>query len=133
MHAQTAGSDIITFEMLHECFRDQVKSSTSAPVQVQGGGIGMMRCSREVLMSVRHFIIVVRICRPDTLTLCQAFEQLESVKVFVPVTASSENVSKEFIRYRCVAEREDVKNAVERIGQTNLKKWLSKAQSLMHT
>jgi hypothetical protein len=52
MHMQTAGHEIVTFEMLHECFRDQVRSSTSAPVQVEGGGIGMMRCSREVLMTV---------------------------------------------------------------------------------
>jgi len=38
--------------MLHECFRDQVRASTSAPVQVNGGNIGMVRCTREVLMSV---------------------------------------------------------------------------------
>lgn len=53
IHADTAGRSIFTFEMLHEYFRDQVRASMSAPVQVNGGGIGMVRCSREVLMSVR--------------------------------------------------------------------------------
>jgi origin recognition complex subunit 4 len=61
MHAETAGSDIVTFEMLHECFRDQVKSSTSAPVQVEGGGIGMVQCTREVLMSVRRSLVITAI------------------------------------------------------------------------
>jgi origin recognition complex subunit 4 len=41
--------------MLHEYFRDQVRASMSAPVQVNGGSIGMVRCSREVLMSVGYF------------------------------------------------------------------------------
>jgi origin recognition complex subunit 4 len=53
MHAQTAGHDVVTFEMLHETFRDQVRSSTSAPVEVEGGGIGMVRCTRDVLKCVR--------------------------------------------------------------------------------
>jgi origin recognition complex subunit 4 len=53
MHAQTAGHEVVTFEMLHETFRDQVRSSTSAPVEVEGGGIGMVRCTRNVLKSVR--------------------------------------------------------------------------------
>jgi origin recognition complex subunit 4 len=46
----------------------------------------------------------------------------------VPVAAPSANISKEFVRYRCVVDREEVKKAVEKMGQTNLKKWLSKAQ-----
>ena len=52
MHAQTSGHDVFTFEMLYETFCDQVRTSQSAPVQVEGGGIGMVRCSREVLMAV---------------------------------------------------------------------------------
>jgi hypothetical protein len=52
VHADTAGHAIFTFEMLHEYFRDQVRASSSAPVQVNGGSIGMVRCNREVLMSV---------------------------------------------------------------------------------
>jgi origin recognition complex subunit 4 len=53
MHSQRAGHDVVTFEMLYECFRDQVRASTSAPVQIGGGGIGMVRCTRQVLMGVR--------------------------------------------------------------------------------
>jgi origin recognition complex subunit 4 len=50
------------------------------------------------------------------------------MRAFVHVAASSSSVAKEFLRYRCVVEREEVKKAVEKMGQTNLKKWLSKAQ-----
>ena len=52
MHARTSGHDIFTFEMLHEAFRDQVRATSSAPVQFGGGGIGMRHCDREVLIAV---------------------------------------------------------------------------------
>ena len=52
MHTQTAGHDIMTFEMLRDGFHNQVRTSTSAPVEVRGNGIGMLDCSRPVLMSV---------------------------------------------------------------------------------
>lgn len=52
VHAQTSGHDAFTFEMLHESFREQVRTSLSAPVQVGGGNIGMVRCSREVMFRV---------------------------------------------------------------------------------
>lgn len=55
-HAQVAGHDAFSFEMLHETFRDQVRASMSAPVQVDGGGIGMVKCSREVLMRVCRMV-----------------------------------------------------------------------------
>ncbi|KAI0068834.1 hypothetical protein BV25DRAFT_1791509 [Artomyces pyxidatus] len=97
-HARIGGQDSVTFEMLHESFRHQLRTSQSAPVQVDGGGIGM------------------------------AFEQLISTRVFVPLAAASATVGREFVRYRCMVEREDVKRAVEAIGQTNLRKWLHKAQ-----
>ncbi|KAG6836517.1 hypothetical protein H0H93_007194 [Arthromyces matolae] len=107
VHADTAGQSTFTFEMLHECFRDQVRASTSAPVQVKGGSIGMVRCSRQVLMGT--------------------FEDLVAMRVFVPVAAYAQSTAKEFVKYRSVIEREDVKKAVEKIGQVNLKKWLTKA------
>jgi origin recognition complex subunit 4 len=53
---------------------------------------------------------------------------LESAKVFVGASAPSSSIPREFVRYRCMVEREAVKQAVEKIGQTNLKKWLNKAQ-----
>jgi len=38
--------------MLYDFFQKQVRTSQSAPVQLGGGSIGMMRCSKEVLMTV---------------------------------------------------------------------------------
>ncbi|PCH41003.1 hypothetical protein WOLCODRAFT_99699 [Wolfiporia cocos MD-104 SS10] len=108
MHAQTSGHDVFTFEMLHEAFRDQVRTSQSAPVQVDGGGIGMVRCTREVLIG--------------------AFETLVSLRVFVTTVPPSTNTAREFMLHRCAVERADVKKAVDAMGQTNLKKWLNKMQ-----
>lgn len=54
MHAQTSGHDIFTFEMLYESFKNQVRTSQSAPVQIEGGSIGMVKCSREVLIGVSN-------------------------------------------------------------------------------
>ncbi|GLB33839.1 putative origin recognition complex (ORC) subunit 4 C-terminus [Lyophyllum shimeji] len=108
VHADTAGQPTFTFEMLHEYFRDQVRASTSAPVQVNGGSIGMVRCSRQVLMA--------------------AFEDLISTKVFLLAAAYAPSVAKEFVKYRSVIDRESVKKAVDKLNQVNLKKWLTKAQ-----
>jgi len=98
----------MNFEMLHEAFHNQVRASASAPVEVRGSGIGMLDCSRQVLMS--------------------AFEHLVSSRVFVCIAAPSTSIRSEFVRYRCVVEREDLKKAIEKMGQTSLKKWFSKAQ-----
>lgn len=57
-HVQTSGHDAMTFEMLHEKFRDQVRTSLSAPVHVEGGGIGMMRCGRDVMIRVPSFHLI---------------------------------------------------------------------------
>ncbi|KAI0698593.1 origin recognition complex subunit 4 C-terminus-domain-containing protein [Cytidiella melzeri] len=104
MHARTSGHNTVTFEMLQERFRDQVRTSLSAPVQVEGGGIGMMRCSRET------------------------FETLVSQRLFVSIAPPAAGTGKEFVKYRCTIDRSDVKKAVEKMGQLNLKKWFSKAQ-----
>ncbi|KAF8897561.1 origin recognition complex subunit 4 C-terminus-domain-containing protein [Infundibulicybe gibba] len=97
-HADTAGHQIFTFEMLHEYFRDQLRASLSAPVQINGGSIGM------------------------------AFESLISINIFIYTTAPSASIPKEFIKCRCAIRHDDVKKAVEKTGQINLKKWLHKAQ-----
>lgn len=52
VHAETAGYPFITFEMLHDYFRIQVRASSAAPVQVNGGSIGMLGCDRQVLLGV---------------------------------------------------------------------------------
>lgn len=95
--------------MLYNYFCDQVRASTSAPVQIDGGSIGMVRCSRQVLMG--------------------AFDGLVSSRIFIPVAAYSQCVAREFISHRSVATRDDVKKAVDKNGQVNLKKWLTKANS----
>lgn len=124
----------MNFEMLHEAFHNQVRASASAPVEVRGSGIGMLDCSRQVLMSVRSLIQSKGRCwwrlRSFYLRFLfgQAFEHLVSSRVFVCVAAPSANIRSEFVRYRCVVEREDLKKAIEKMGQTNLKKWFSKAQ-----
>ena len=58
VHASTTGHTTFTFEMLYECFRDQLRASSSAPVQVNGGHIGMVKCTREILMTVNFFSYV---------------------------------------------------------------------------
>jgi origin recognition complex subunit 4 len=54
------------------------------------------------------------------------------MKVFMAMIAPSADanvcVSKEFMKYRCGVNREDVRRAVDRTGQTNLKKWFGKSQ-----
>lgn len=47
--------------------------------------------------------------------------------MFTSVAAPSPNVAPEFVRYRCLVERVAVKQAVNVMGQTNVKKWLNKA------
>ncbi|KAJ6539376.1 origin recognition complex subunit 4 C-terminus-domain-containing protein [Mycena capillaripes] len=108
LHAETAGHPTFTFEMLREKVRDQIRMSTSAPVEFNGSSIGMPRCPRSVLMS--------------------AFESLVSAKIFVPTAAPSATVGKEFAKFRAVVSREDVKKTVQMRNDINLNKWLTKAQ-----
>ncbi|KAJ7600733.1 origin recognition complex subunit 4 C-terminus-domain-containing protein, partial [Mycena floridula] len=98
-HAETAGYPFVTFEMLWDYFRVEVRTTAAAPVQLHGGGIGMIDCEKE------------------------AFEGLVSQRIFVPAAAPS-LVTKAFVRYRGVLGREEIKTAVEQSGQTTLKKWL---------
>ncbi|KAF8450267.1 origin recognition complex subunit 4 C-terminus-domain-containing protein [Boletus edulis BED1] len=103
MHAYSAGHDVITFEMLYDAFREEFRASSAAPIQIEGGSIGMARCSRE------------------------SFEELVGAHMLTSVVAPSPNVAPEFVRYRCLVDRGAVKQAVTVMGQTNVKKWLNKA------
>ncbi|THU90126.1 hypothetical protein K435DRAFT_676522 [Dendrothele bispora CBS 962.96] len=96
VHMEKTGYPAITFEMLHECVRDRIRTSSSAPIQLNGRSIGM------------------------------TFETLISARMFVAVAGPSSTTGKEFVRYRCAVHRQDIKQAVEKCGQTNLKTWLSK-------
>ncbi|KAH9927098.1 origin recognition complex subunit 4 C-terminus-domain-containing protein [Epithele typhae] len=97
VHAQTAGHDTFTFEMLHDAFKSQVRTSQSAPVQVAGGGLGM------------------------------AFERLVDLRMFLAAAAPAASISKEFALHRSAVDRFSVKEALRKIGQMNLKKWFTKA------
>ncbi|KAN0132509.1 Origin recognition complex (ORC) subunit 4 C-terminus domain containing protein [Lactarius tabidus] len=108
VHADTAGHETVTFEMLHDSFQKQVRTSQSAPVQLGGNSIGMVRCSKEVLMT--------------------AFEQLIATKVFATVAPVPAGTMKQFVRYKCMVEKEDVKQMVSAMGQTNLNQWFKRAQ-----
>ncbi|KAF4602009.1 hypothetical protein EYR40_005210 [Pleurotus pulmonarius] len=108
MHSRTAGHDTFTFEMLHERFTRQVRASTAAPVQVNGGSIGMVRCPRPVMMG--------------------AFEEFIASRIFVCVMPATAVVSKEFVKYRCTVEFDDLRKAVAKTGHAHLKRWMNKPQ-----
>jgi origin recognition complex subunit 4 len=128
-HASLAGHDAVTFAQLYELFRDQLRVSTSAPVQFMGGGsIGMMKCSKEVLSVVGvslsmfpHFIYLTNGFGN------QSFERLVTARYFVATGPPSASISREFVRYRCAVDREEVKRALDRGKQTALQKWFNKA------
>jgi hypothetical protein len=52
VHSMTSGHEFFTFEMLFSAFRDQFRASMAAPVHVNGGSIGMVRCSKSILLNV---------------------------------------------------------------------------------
>ncbi|KAI6119317.1 hypothetical protein EDD16DRAFT_1581506 [Pisolithus croceorrhizus] len=79
MHAQTAGHDQVTFEMLHEMFREQLRASAAAPIQIEGGSI--------------------------------------AAGMFLGVAPPSVNMAPEFVRYRCLVEREVLKRVVDTGGR----------------
>ncbi|KAF7306815.1 AAA domain-containing protein [Mycena indigotica] len=106
VHSQATGHPTFTFEMLYERVRDQIRSSTAAPVLFHGSSIGMPQCSRSVLLS--------------------AFEGLVSAKA-IAFVASSAGMAKEFVKYRAVASKEDIKRALQVKGDVNLTKWFTKA------
>lgn len=126
MHAQTSGHDEMNFAMLHESFRDQVRNSQSAPVHVEGGGIGMIRCSREVLRTVCD-PIQDSVSSADGFLISQAFESLISVRVFEAASSSTSSIDKDFALYRYTISRQEVKNVVDATGQINFKRWFTKA------
>ncbi|KZW04067.1 hypothetical protein EXIGLDRAFT_758368 [Exidia glandulosa HHB12029] len=108
-HCRSAGHDVFTFEMLHERFETQIRTSSSAPVQLGGVSIGMLKCPRSVMSA--------------------SFEHLIQLKIFQSAAPTGPSVSKQFAKYRCVPDRHDVRLAVEETGQTNLRKWLLKDQT----
>jgi origin recognition complex subunit 4 len=113
--------------MLYDAFREQYRASAAAPIQVAGGSIGVSRCTREVLMRVRQefFLIYFYLLKSNTI---QEFERLIDEKIFICVAPSSTSIAPGFVRYRSALTWDDVKRAVDKMGKTSLKKWLTKAQ-----
>ncbi|KAF5389101.1 hypothetical protein D9757_004916 [Collybiopsis confluens] len=105
--AESDGYPALTFEMLNDYVRNAIRVSGVAPVQVNGGNIGMTRCTRPVLWT--------------------AFEQLIAAQIFVALTAPSQNLGKNFLKYRCAVTREDVRKSVEKTGNSSLKLFLRRA------
>ncbi|KAJ3815500.1 origin recognition complex subunit 4 C-terminus-domain-containing protein [Lentinula lateritia] len=95
--ADSDGYPALTFEMLYEYVRNAIRVSAVAPVQLRGNSIGM------------------------------AFEHLISAQIFVSLSGPSVNAGKNFLKYRCSVDREDVKKSVERNGHSSLTKFLRRA------
>ncbi|KAF9009036.1 origin recognition complex subunit 4 C-terminus-domain-containing protein [Cyathus striatus] len=108
-HLDTGGQPVFTFEVLHDIILEQVRRSSSAPIQVNGGNIGMVRSTRSVLE--------------------KSFEMLVTMKIFTPVIVSS-NISPAFIKYRCCLDRDEVKTIIGKSGQINLRRWLARSSEL---
>ncbi|KAJ3778859.1 origin recognition complex subunit 4 C-terminus-domain-containing protein [Lentinula raphanica] len=105
--AENDGYPALTFEMLYEYVRNAIRVSTVAPVQLHGNSIGMVRCSRQVLRV--------------------AFEQLISAQIFVSLSGPTVNLGKNFLKYRCSVNREDIRKSVEKNGHSSLTKFLKRA------
>lgn len=58
----------------------------------------------------------------------KAFEHLIGAKVFVCVTPVPAGTTKEFVHYKCMVEKEEVRRMVSAIGQTTLNQWYKRAQ-----
>ncbi|VDB99840.1 unnamed protein product [Peniophora sp. CBMAI 1063] len=104
-HERTNGNDAVTFEMLYESCRRQISASQAALAVVASGGVGMIACSRSVFFAT--------------------FESMVDSRTFISVPGGS-NTARQFMRYRCMVERDQVKRAVDANGQTNLRKWFNK-------
>ena len=71
--------------------------------------------------------MILNMINSSDIRATQAYEQLVSLRVFVPIGQVSIGTKAEFVRHRCAVERVEVKRVVEQIGQLNLKKWFSKS------
>jgi origin recognition complex subunit 4 len=60
------------------------------------------------------------------LLFMQAFEDLISVRIFQPIGPVSATTAKQYIKYRCAVERYEIKEGIEKQGNTNLKHWLKR-------
>lgn len=110
-HIHDRGHDVFTFRMLCAEIKRELgnEAVTKALVQMQGRGLGLIRVPEPVLET--------------------AFESLVAHKVLVLAGPASNSTGRVFVKYRCVPERSDVKDAVERLGHSALKRWFVQGAS----
>ncbi|KAG8758630.1 hypothetical protein FRC12_009965, partial [Ceratobasidium sp. 428] len=104
-HTHDRGHDVFTFKMLCAEIKRELgnEAVTKALVQMQGRGLGLIRVPEPVLEA--------------------SFESLVAHNVLVPAGPVSHSTGRVFLKYRCVPERPDIKDAVDRLGHSALKRW----------
>ncbi|CAE6401524.1 unnamed protein product [Rhizoctonia solani] len=110
-HVHDRGHDIFTLKMLCDEIKRELgnEAITKALVQVQGRGLGLMRVPESVLEA--------------------AFEGLVAHNVVVLAGPGSSSTSRAYVKYRCVPDRSDIKEAVERLGHSAMKRWFVQGAS----
>ncbi|PVG04578.1 hypothetical protein CPB86DRAFT_746443 [Serendipita vermifera] len=109
-HWDTAGHDIVNLKMVLDSvgkattFQDGVRLVVSTP-----------RDSRAISSTAMSPAI-----------LQTSFEELVRLKVLQPINAASSNLkqSQEFVKYKCMVDRESIRRTVEKNGTTAVKNWL---------
>lgn len=110
-HIHDKGHDIFTFKMLCAEIKRELgnEAVTKALVQMQGRGLGLIRVPESVLEA--------------------AFERLVAHNVIVLAGPASSSTGRAYVKYRCVPDRSDIKEAVERLGHSALKRWFVQGAS----
>ncbi|KAG9078037.1 hypothetical protein FS749_010007 [Ceratobasidium sp. UAMH 11750] len=110
-HVHDRGHDIFTFKMLCAEIKRELgnEAVTKALVQMQGRGLGLIRVPEPVLEA--------------------AFESLVARNVLVLAGLASHSTGRVFLKYRCAPERSDIKDAVDRLGHSALKRWFVQGAS----
>ncbi|KAF8745151.1 Origin recognition complex (ORC) subunit 4 C-terminus, partial [Rhizoctonia solani] len=110
-HIHDRGHDVFTFKMLCDEIKRELgnEAVTKALVQVQGRGLGLIRVPESVLET--------------------AFERLVAHNVVVLAGPGSSSTGRTYVKYRCVPDRPDIKEAVERLGHSAMKRWFVQGAS----
>ncbi|KAJ1301533.1 hypothetical protein OPQ81_008781 [Rhizoctonia solani] len=110
-HIHDRGHDVFTFKMLCDEIKRELgnEAVTKALVQVQGRGLGLIRVPESMLEA--------------------AFERLVAHNVVVLAGPASNSTRRAYVKYRCVPDRSDIKEAVERLGHSAMKRWFVQGAS----
>ncbi|KAG9102710.1 hypothetical protein FRC06_001386 [Ceratobasidium sp. 370] len=110
-HVHDRGHDTFTFKMLCAEIKRELgnEAVTKALVQMQGRGLGLIRVPEPVLEV--------------------AFESLVARNVLVLAGPASHSTGRVFLKYRCAPERSDIKDTVDRLGHSALKRWFVQGAS----